>query len=450
MQRLVQILVLIVVVAAGGYGALKGYVWFKVKGKLDDAVLMAGPYADISYGGISSELRGSVAVDDLRIAPHGAAGELHAASVQLQGPNLGFLLDLAGGKFDAKRIPERVTLRVSDLRVPAGGNLVAGFTPPDTTLPASTPDPCNLAGIFRPDAAKLANPTLDIDATLGYQVSPTADQTRLFVDYHIQGVEAMNLAVALRGQLNPAAMMSGSTPSLGAFDLSYTLDPAHAGRAIRYCAGKAKQPTDAFIDDLLSRSDGYYERVLGFVPGPGIRAALGRYMRQPGEIQVTAHPPASLDPSTLALYKPEDIVSLLGLNVTVNGQPLQDLSFAMPQVATHASTVPDWIAEMYRQTPTDGEAQESSPDAEHHARPTPAEPKRVKRFLAVEIGELKHYVGSDVRLYTTQGGKPRQGVLVSLQNGEASVEQRVSGGNITSHTPLADIEKAEVFKSEES
>ena len=453
MQKLVQILVLAVVLGAGGYGALKGYIYLKVKGKVDDAIVMAGPYADISYGGIASDLRGSVAVEDITIAPRGAPGGLRVGLLQLRGPNLGFLLDLAGGEVNPNEVPERLNLHITDLKVPAGEELMSGFDPTGEMAASAglNQDPCSLAQLFRPDAAKLANPTLNINASIGYQISRAADQTRLVFDYDIQDVESLSMEVTMRGQPNPAAMMMGSTPSLGALSLNYALSPNHAQRAIQYCAADAKQSRDEFIDGLLARSDGYYERALGFVPGPGIREALGRYMRQPGEISVTAYPPASLEPSTLAMYKPEDMVSLLGLNVTVNGQPLQDLSFTMPEVSTSGSAVPDWIAEIYRQATVDDESAEAARDTQRQSRrDRPAEPKRVKRFLPVEIGELKHYVGSDVRIYTTQGGKRREGILVSLQDGEASVQQRVGGGKITSHTPLADIKKAEVLRYEES
>ena len=58
MQRIIKSLVIILVLAALAYGGAKGYVYYKVKKTLDEARFQAEPQGELSYGGISTDLRG--------------------------------------------------------------------------------------------------------------------------------------------------------------------------------------------------------------------------------------------------------------------------------------------------------------------------------------------------------------------------------------------------------
>jgi hypothetical protein len=51
-----------------------------------------------------------------------------------------------------------------------------------------------------------------------------------------------------------------------------------------------------------------------------------------------------------------------------------------------------------------------------------------------------------VRIQSAKHPKPVEGLLVAIERGKASVEQRVAQGKLTTHVGLKDIEKLEVLR----
>ena len=62
----------------------------------------------------------------------------------------------------------------------------------------------------------------------------------------------------------------------------------------------------------------------------------------------------------------------------------------------------------------------------------------------MEPSKLSAYVGHRVRLQE-RGDPVRTGLLVDVANGEALVQQRLSGGRFMAYVSLAELVKAEVF-----
>ena len=119
---------------------------------------------------------------------------------------------------------------------------------------------------------------------------------------------------------------------------------------------------------------------------------------------------------TLRSFKPEEIVSMLNLRVSVNGKAVTDLSM-MP----------------VRSTPT---------------RPAPspaAAPGFVaSEFRAVPTADLDRHIGKTVRVHLTHGGT-REGQLLQVLDGMARVMRRLPGGTMTLAIPLRQIERIEVL-----
>ena len=93
--RVVGIYLLVLVVAI--YAGIKAYIYFGVKGTVDDAIAMVRPFVQISYGGISSSIEGAVSVDQIEVQTPAEAIPLRIGSLRLEGPELGFLFDVASG-----------------------------------------------------------------------------------------------------------------------------------------------------------------------------------------------------------------------------------------------------------------------------------------------------------------------------------------------------------------
>ena len=65
-------LLAVVALLAVLYGGFKGYVYYQVSSELDRMITMVRPFADISYGGISSGLDGTLAVEQIQVSPQGS------------------------------------------------------------------------------------------------------------------------------------------------------------------------------------------------------------------------------------------------------------------------------------------------------------------------------------------------------------------------------------------
>ncbi|RTZ80648.1 MAG: hypothetical protein DSZ01_01900, partial [Gammaproteobacteria bacterium] len=116
----------------------------------------------------------------------------------------------------------------------------------------------------------------------------------------------------------------------------------------------------------------------------------------------------------------EQLHRKLGLEVLVNGEPVKGLRLG--EVSRDVAAV--------------------------HEQPQERKRFRLvrKRWLyqKVKPSELPAYVGRRVRLQE-RGDPARTGLLVDVANGEALVQQRLSGGRFMAYVSLAELVKAEVF-----
>jgi hypothetical protein len=316
------------------------------------------------------------------------------------------------------------------------------------------PDACSLYGTFvGEDYAAMGYDELVLDVGLGYELDDASQELGVHLDFRMRDMQTLSMDLKLTGASQPAAMMMGVIPRLKAYTASFRADPEFTARAVSYCADRRDQSKAEFIRAVAS------ETGAGFVPGAGMRRAIQRYLQNPGEVLISMHPAQPLDMTTLVHYRPEDMVTLLGLRVQVGGEDLEDLSFAvsLPQGLGRAGPgfgsmpgsaglngtppVPESAA---RQVPES--ARQSSYALARASRQKPAAPRPQARYLATQAKDLKRYVGRNVRLFTHTRQTPRNGVLVSIKDGQAHVEQRVHSGTMTTFIPMAEIKTAEVFR----
>lgn len=445
-MKLKTLLLVPIVVIAATYGATKAYIYFSVKSELDNLVEMAAPFVDLSYGGISSDLRGKLVIEDVSLTALSGGETMQAQAVELRGKGPGFLIDLSNG-FKGGEPPSTLSLSMKRMTVPVdqGFNASIGITGMGAAANAE-PEPCTLGGIFRHQGLQeMGVEELVADAQLGYNFDQAIGEAAVFFDYQLDDTETFSVSLDLAGMPDPAAMAFGMMPSLGNFNLSYQLEPGYSKRMTEHCAGQKNQTRQAFIASLFELTDGQFVRQLGFVPGPGLRTALKTLVTEGGELSLSANPSADLDPSVLALYSPEDLVDSLGLEISLNQEPLQDISVSFPEAGSSPSWMPQLSALTQGVAGPEGQQQtEQRQSNVNRASKRRTRPKL--RFQVTAVSELDQYVGSQVRLYSGNTSKPKQGFLMSLNDGLASVEQSVHKGTLTAHLRLRDIRKAEVLR----
>lgn len=447
-MKLKTLLMAPIILAAAGYGGAKAYIYFTVKSELDNLVEMAAPFADISYGGISSDLRGKLAITDVAVVSLAGGETMEVQTLQLRGPGTGFLFDLSSG-FKNGQPPRSLALTMERVSVPIdqGFNANFGLTGTGTAAgPAYQPKPCTLGGILQHKGLQqMGMDKLVADVHFGYSFDQDIGEAEVFFDYQLDETESFSMAMQLADLQAPGAMAMGSLPRFGNFDLTYQVESGYIKRMLDHCAQQRNQTPDAFVEAMFDISDSQYARQLGFIPGPGIRAMLKTLVSKGGTVNVTANPPADLNPAMLAFYKPEDIVTMLGLEVSLDDQPVRDISVTVPEGAAAPAWMPDMPSfaqaddQFATQQADAGDQIESSVERQRKRRPRLS-------YQDTRVGDLHQYVGNKVRLYTGNARKPKSGFLISLKGGHASVEQSVHSGTMTAHLRLSDIRRAEVLR----
>lgn len=445
-MKLTHLLAGIVTAAVALAAGTKGYVHYQVKSGIDNLISLARPFADIRYQDIDTDLSGSAALHGLSILPHEFPDHFEIDTLTLSGPDMDFLLD---GFADARRrgeFPEHAAVDIRGFHVRADSAFVQALQQSAAKLAELLnidSDSCSLGQVFgAKDFAALGHDEFLVDMGMGYRFAETFPGIELHWEFATPG-ERGRFDVALTGVGQGMQPRLQSLPKLRTAQLTYRLDPAFTRKAVDYCAQKRAVDRDTYIAQLASEPDIQYQVYMGFVPGPGLRQALQELLRNPGELQVAARPIDPLDFTTLGLYQPSQLPELLGLNVSVNGRPVEDLSLSFVDISTqmnekmHEEIARDGFWSSLGLSPAEPDGTVTVPAPTTRATPPPG-------YKDIDHAQLGEHVGRQVRIVGT-GGRKRNGMLKSVERGTATVEERRHGGSLTSTIRLNEIVSAEVF-----
>jgi len=427
------------VLAGALFGGAKGYIYHRVSSELDKAISMAEPFADIRYQGISSSFEGRIAVENIRIYPVTSNDEITIESAQISGDGLQFLYQLLMGGFQNKP-PEKFGLSVKGFSIPLGGDLAVNYSSMlDSVKQASgvkDSDGCGLMTGLSPDLlGSLGFYAIIMDTTLDVDFDQVEGRAEMQIGFDVRDVEYSQISVLMTNVSEPGAIMIGmQKPQLSEISVIYQIDPEFVAKSQKHCADSRGLTVDAFVESTLNLDKQELAQQLGFVPGPGLLAAIKSFIKNPKEVSFSIHPPEGVDPASFSLYKPEDIPDMLNLQLAVNGEPVTDLSFSMlEQAASEASTG------VASQLP--GAAAVFSPRARQAKKA-----EVTQRYVQTPVARLHKYIDEDVHVFIDQEGVVRKGKLMSIEKAGLVIKQRLSGGDMTVHVPLNQITKVEVYR----
>lgn len=434
----------LLLLSAAGYAGAKFYLHAQVNSKLDELVRIASPFVMISYGKISSDLRGKLWIENIGLKTSDGA-VLQIGGIELEGPGPRFLWSLAKG-FKDSAPPSRLALKLTDVSIPVDQSFRGSFGPitlgGDNTSPGS--QPCTLGGLLKhAGLERLGIDTLSASSVMGYNLDQSNGDAWVFLDYELAGMDSLSLAMSLRGIPEPGAVVMGAMPRIADIDLSYSLQSGHIKRMVEYCSRQSQQTSEQFLDAVFNQSDNEIARNLGFVPGPGIKQMLRKLVTDGGTVQLKANPPDSLDPATLSAYKTEDLMRLLKVKISLDDKPVKDLRISFVSEG-EALSGPLNLSGFGIGT-QDSAAGKPSDDSDAEEADVQEERRRM-RYVETGISDLRLYIGSRVKLYTVNSSKPKQGFLSGYKGNTFSVEQKIHGGTMTAHVRDSEIARAEVLR----
>lgn len=427
-MKLGSVILVTGVLCGAVYGGTKFYLHHKVESELDKGIAMVRPFMSISYREVTSDLlEGSLSVEGISISPTEIPERMRIGQIKVRGDGVGFLLDLATkglGPEPPKKLQMQIHRMVVPLEMAYASNTSSALS---LTAPKKT-DVCSLEGVLQQTGLKeLGYDELVVGGFMRYRMSPSNDGLSLEASYQLQGLASMRVEFDVGGALSPAAMALGSVPTFENLSFSYQFDSAYTKAVTDYCADQKKQKPKAFVDGLFAGNDASFAKALGFIPGPGLRGAFKKLISGPGELTIRANPSPNLSLSNVGLYKPEQLVDMLDLEVIIDEKIVTDMSYQM------ASEGKELLASLV--------SGEKKPEKAVKAK----RKKVVMRYLPVDLPLLGKNIGRELKIYSTQAEKPREGRLTVISGEVVTVEQRIFGGKVELHIPFKTIKRVEVL-----
>jgi len=125
-----KIVIALFVVCIIMFAAIRGGLWYVTQQFVDNQVIQAKPFAQISYKEIKTSLTGSATVTKLKVFIPAIDETIFIESIQFLAPDLISLLTL-DHTLQQKQIPESLTLLVSGVTIDLNGKLMSMMDNPE-------------------------------------------------------------------------------------------------------------------------------------------------------------------------------------------------------------------------------------------------------------------------------------------------------------------------------
>ena len=445
-KNIVAVIALIVLLV---YGGLKGLVYYKFKDAVDSTSAQMRIFATLRYESISSSLLdNSVTIHKVSILPTGFEDSINVDEITLQTQSLSYLLsglDSIRGSGRGGEFPERLNITMNGLKIDLYGSMVDKLEQALSQLNGIIKDKIQTAcgSKLYLGPAEYRDMGYDIlDSNLRFAYTFATDGINVAMDWSTKDMASATLKMKMSGPSRASTMaMISNPPQLEELTISYH-DLSYTQRSNEYCTKQGKyNNVEDYIAAASNQDDAAYALQWGFVPGPGIKQAYKDFLANPDNIKVSIRPPKGFNQNTIGLYKAEDMVSVLNLEIIVNDKPVRDLSFAFtPAESTSDAGTVVSIQERLKNFKTLLGQKEIKPVEK--AKPESKGP--APRFHQVKMSQLKPLIGKQARVYT-KNNQIRRGTLTGLSAETLNVTQQVHRGEFTMNIDKTNVKKIEVF-----
>lgn len=440
-----NILAILLLAAIIIYAATKGLIYYKFKNAVDMASAQMRIFATVRYDDITSSLLDkSVTVHGLSVLPSGFEDGFSIDTVTLQSQDIGFLLK----GFDAKKgeFPERLNMTAKGFRLDLYGAMIDQVEQILNQLNEMTrgtmPATCGNKQFLGPaDYREMGYDILDSDMELGYQF--TGQGINITYEWVTRDVASALMLMKISGPTRPSRMaVMSNPPQINEISIAYQ-DLSYIKRANEYCARLSKQDVAQYIEKEVNKADKAYALQWGFIPGPGLKQAYKDFLSKPGTVKLTVRPPENFNQNTIGLYKAEDIPAMLNMELSINDQPVSDLSFRFLPAESSTAEDKEEVATLQDRISSFKKILQTKEDeVPVIQRPTKIKKGPPPRFHRVAIANLKQHKDQQVRVYT-KIGIIRYGRLDQVTPNALHVSKDVHRGEF-----IMIIDKAEIAKVE--
>ena len=315
-----NLVIVLLVLAVGGYFGIKWKLHSDVESGVDMAVLMMKPYVAIEYDGISSTLSGELTIDGIRGRVQGYKDGFSIGRFGIDTPSflslmkIGDMQSLMRSRNNA--MPEYFGVILEGLRMPVDADYghtlhatqIAALGVSDADEPANV---CTGKYGFSPQAL-VAMGYDEYDLTFNARFRQ--DDARYGVEIHSgsAGMWDVDATLTLAGNMtSELAMGPAYRPKLAEMEIVYN-DRSLKDRVSAYCQRLGLSPEAA----LEAQVDAfrYIGNQVGIEFDDYVMAPYLEFLGGKSTLVVTANPLDPIPLSSIALYKPSDVPALLQLS----------------------------------------------------------------------------------------------------------------------------------------
>jgi hypothetical protein len=435
----VKFLTTLCVAAALGYAGVKYYLHVQTRDALAQLATALAPVASLQYRAISSTLwPGTLRVDGVQLTPHGVDDSVVVRALEFSADGIGSFLMLPRRLAQGKSV-DALRLHAEGVSLGLDGPLLRAWDQRAEQINAEaaakkTAAHCGGIAAFGPKHYRqLGYRALEFDVTLQLRFDRYAGSGRVYFDLIARDLGSLSVETTVKALAPALSRLDELEPRVTELSLIYR-DHSYIERVTQFCSEVAKITVAEYIEAEAGKPDRAFERQWGLVPGPGWRAAYRRFLQQPTDFRLHARPTVAIDAMTLVHYKADNVLAMLNLTASVNGEAVEDLRFAFeprPLAVAKDETRP-----ASRPAPKKREAGAT--------RRVKVEEDTGPQYRSIRVDDLPKYVGMRVRLDVVNA-IPREGILAQVQNDVVLLERNVAPtNNVTIRIPLNHVTGAEV------
>ncbi len=313
-----NLIVLILIAGGFAYAGAKFYLHYRVSSGLDDALVMAAPFADIRYDGVSSTMSGELSIDGITVQMSEFRDPLTIDKLSIITPGFFFLLGLVelGSAGEDFKIPDTFGFSADGVRASTSADYVRKiYEQGQEQIDAADADEvaavCTGKYGFSPETLKqLGYHNLVMSMRVAYR----QDDRNLFIDVSadVENMYEIDMTMTLADRLTPETLTRGNyRPRMAEGRLEY-VDLSLNERTAELCARQGLSDSEILRAQLAAFTASGLENGLEF--DDYVMEPYKEFLAGNSTFILTAKPSKPVSLTQIDLYNPSDVPALLNLS----------------------------------------------------------------------------------------------------------------------------------------
>ena len=402
---------------------IKLSLWLSVRSIMDDAITRLSPFADISYGGITSSFDGRVGLERLVIRVPMLNDSVRVEHAQLKFNGLGELLRFKE-RLNEGKFPEQMAINLKGLALDVHGPFMQQLydKPAERSLfTAMSEVNCGkVRFIGTTELLDMGYRTFETDAEVSYRFAPASKTLNFSLSSDTRDMGEMKVSMALANVSDNPGDMRVHPPELNLVTVEVN-DNQYQRKVQEYCAGKLGQTTEVYLKTAVEQFDKVLRSQRIALDAP-VLEAYGRYLKDPQSLTLEIKPNEGISWDGLQFYEPKDVLGMLHPALLINGTLVTPLGFAWFDPAAGKEVMPNDLVV--------AEKVESKASTQ--------------QYEFVSVASLPDYAGKRLQ-FITHDSAYYQGVLRKVENGKAYLTVQLGTGSAEMSLRLDKIDKVRVM-----